>query len=171
MATAPALMTMEQYLKTSLKPDAHFVDGMIEERVAGYFDHSHMLGLVATALDGISEDHFSCLILRLQVSPTCVRVCDVVLLEVDAPDEQIPSFPPTVCVEVLDPTERPDTALPVLADYARMGVQNIWLIDIAASTGFRYEEGLLRPAVDQELRSLDGKLKLPLRPLFEALKD
>ena len=139
-------MTIDEYLQTSFKPDAHFVDGMVEERVAGYYPHSQALGLVASALEGSSENHHGCLILRLRVSPTRVRVCDVVLLSSDAPDEQIPTHPPTVCAEILDERETIESATDVLADYEVMGAENVWLIDITNSRGYFYTQGHLHPA-------------------------
>jgi Uma2 family endonuclease len=162
-------MTIEQYLRTKFEPDAHFLDGRIEERIAGYYPHSRMLGLVATALDWASEEHFSCLLLRLQVSPTRIRVCDVVLLRVDSPAEQIPTIPPNVCVEILDPSENLAAALLVLTDYESMGVENIWLIDIANEFAYTYKNNALVRAADNILRSTDEMIALDINPLFQSL--
>ena len=40
MATTPTLLSIDQYLHTSYKPDVHFVDGEIEERNVGERTHS-----------------------------------------------------------------------------------------------------------------------------------
>jgi hypothetical protein len=170
MVTAGLSMTIDEYLGTSFKPDAHFVDGVVQERVAGYYPHSYALGLVAGALGKVSDDHYSCLILRLRVSATRIRVCDVVLLSDDAPHEQIPTHPPAVCVEILDERETMEEALETLADYEAMSVENVWLIDITNSRGYRYEQRHLHPAHNNVLSSADGKFVLDLTPIFESLR-
>ncbi len=170
MVTAGMTMTMDEYLHTSFKPDAHFVDGFIQERVAGYYPHSSALGLVATELDKVSDGHHGCLVLSLRVSPTRIRVCDVVLLSDDAPDEQIPTHPPTVCAEILDERETTAMAIETLADYEAMGVENVWLIDITNSRGYRYRQGELLEAHDGVLASADGRIVLDLTPVFAALR-
>ena len=170
MVTAGLSMTIDEYLHTSFKPDAHFIDGFIQERVAGYYPHSSALGLVATALDKVSDDHYGCLILRLRVSPTRIRVCDIVLLSNDSPDEQIPTYPPTVCAEILDERETTVMAMEALADYEAMGVENVWLIDITACRGYSYKQGQLHPAGNDVLTSADGRIVLDLGPIFTALR-
>jgi Uma2 family endonuclease len=39
--------------------------------------------------------------LRVRVSQTRVRVPDICVLAQDAPDEQVPTFPPILCIEIL----------------------------------------------------------------------
>ena len=42
MATTPTLLSIDEYLHTSCKPDVDFVDGEIEERNLGEFDHARL---------------------------------------------------------------------------------------------------------------------------------
>ncbi len=39
-ATQPVHMSLDLYLKSSFEPDAEYVDGVIEERAVGEYDHS-----------------------------------------------------------------------------------------------------------------------------------
>lgn len=79
MATLPALLSIEDYLRTSYKPDVHFVDGEIEERNLGEFDHARLQYKLASFFDvkeklwsiqGVVEQ-------RIRVGPTRVRICDL----------------------------------------------------------------------------------------------
>jgi len=40
MAASTSLISVEEYLKTTTDPDCEYVAGVIEERVAGDFDHA-----------------------------------------------------------------------------------------------------------------------------------
>jgi Uma2 family endonuclease len=42
MATAPGLMSMEEYLRTSYRPDVNYIHGEIEERSLGEFEHARL---------------------------------------------------------------------------------------------------------------------------------
>ncbi|RXH57399.1 hypothetical protein [Granulicella sibirica] len=56
MATAPLTstesrpLTVEEYLRTSYRPDCDFVDGVIEERNLGEYEHSRLQGRAHWAL-------------------------------------------------------------------------------------------------------------------------
>ena len=43
MATAPTLISVEEYLSTSYHPDCDYVDGELEERNVGEYSHGKML--------------------------------------------------------------------------------------------------------------------------------
>ncbi len=47
MATQTALLPIEQYLRTSYSPDVDFVDGVIEERHLGEYEHGRLTGLLS----------------------------------------------------------------------------------------------------------------------------
>jgi Uma2 family endonuclease len=81
----------------------------------------------------------SCISLRLQISPTRIRVCDFVILEPDAPREQVPTVPPLLCVEVLSPDQTAPDEIDTLDDYLTMGVPNIWLIDPLRRAAFTFD--------------------------------
>ncbi len=131
MATQPALMPIEQYLRTSYSPDVDFVDGVIEERNLGEFDHARLQLLLAAiiaaheaewAVIGVVEQ-------RIRVAQGRVRICDVSMLREKAPREPVTETPPFICIEVMSPEDRLSRAKLVLRDYFNMGVENIWLID------------------------------------------
>ena len=47
MATAPTLLSIDQYLRTTYHPDADYIDGEIEERNLGEFEHARLQYLLA----------------------------------------------------------------------------------------------------------------------------
>lgn len=173
MATAPTLMTMEQYLKTSFHPDVHFVDGEIEERNLGESDHGHLQGLLfswflARKATGVGIPVIE---QRIRVAASRVRICDVVVVSKAQFREQVTDTPPVICIEVLSPEDRLSRAEKVLADYWRMGVQNIWLLDPYRRAAHFYNADGLHMAQDSVLRVTGTEIALNVDELYEALDE
>jgi len=58
MATTPALLSIDEYLRTSYKPDVDFVDSEIEERNLGTYIHAKPQTLIAAHF-GNNEDNWN----------------------------------------------------------------------------------------------------------------
>src|SRR5208337_1862143 len=83
--------------------------------------------------------------LRVQVAHHRFRVPDVTLLSRKAPREQIITHAPLAVFEILSPEDTMARMLEKLADYERMGISAIWLIEPTKQLYFRYREGQLTP--------------------------
>ncbi len=46
MATTPVLLSIDQYLRTSYRPDVDYVGGEIQERNLGEYEHGKIQGLI-----------------------------------------------------------------------------------------------------------------------------
>jgi Uma2 family endonuclease len=142
MATT-AQTAIETYLKTSYHPDCDFVDGEIEERNLGEFDHAALQAAIVAHFYP-NRQSWNVHVLpeqRVRVSPTRVRIPDVCLVSRDLPIEQVITRPPLVVVEILSPEDRVRRYNGRLEDYRAMGVQNIWVIDPATQKGFDWISG------------------------------
>ena len=131
MATQPALMSIEEYLHTSYSPDVDFVDGYIEERNLGEFDHARLQWLISAQFASSETDWQVTGVVeqRIRIDANRVRICDIALLRADAPREKVTKTAPLLCIEVMSPEDRLSRAKIVLGDYLRMGVEHIWLLD------------------------------------------
>ena len=89
--------------------------------------------------------------LRVQVATNRFRVPDVTLLSRSAPREQIITHPPIAVFEILSPEDSMTRMLEKLADYERMGIGAIWLIEPKKQLCFRYKDGQLTPDTVFEL--------------------
>jgi Uma2 family endonuclease len=141
-----AHVALEVYLRTSYEPDAEYVNGGIEERPMGEFDHSswqHAIELwfaqkaKAWGIRVRPE-------LRIQVSQGNFRVPDVTILDRKLPIEQIITHPPIAVFEVLSPEDTVTRMMTKLDDYERMGIQTILVLD-PNGKHFRYSAGKLEP--------------------------
>ena len=152
MATA-IHVPVEEYLRSSYEPDAEYVDGEVEERAVGEVDHAAWQAAIQRWFFAHDREWNIVVFpeLRVQVSPSRFRVPDVAILNFDRPAEQIITHAPIAVFEILSPE---DTVLKVrrkLADYAKMGIPQIWVIDPEDGASLRYLDGeLLRGEVFEE---------------------
>jgi Uma2 family endonuclease len=172
MATTPTLLSIEEYLRTSYKPDVDFVDGEIEERNMGQYDHGKIQAYItflfmqnakAWHTDAIVEQ-------RIRVAARRVRIADVAVLRADAPREQVTTTPPLICIEIMSPEDRIPRVTRVLADYLAMGVPNIWLVDPANRGAFTFDATGLHPADPTNLHVSNTPIHLDLTEAFAAIE-
>jgi Uma2 family endonuclease len=171
MATAPALLSIDEYLRTSYKPDVDFVDGEIEERNIGTYDHTKIQLLIATLFENNSEAWQTDAVVeqRIRVSATRVRICDVAILHEDAAYEDVTTTPPLICIEILSPKDRLPRAKIVLGDYLAMGVQNLWLIDPVRRIAYTFDTTGLHLADTTSLSVPNTPIHLDLTAFFAKL--
>jgi Uma2 family endonuclease len=133
MATTAVVtrMSVEEYLRTPFQPDVDFVDGVIEERNLGEWDHAGLQGFLYAQLLQQEErwNIYVSIELRVQTSATRFRVPDVCVTDARNPTEQIPTRPPLLCSEVKSPEDRLLRMFERIKDYHRMGVGHAWVFD------------------------------------------
>ena len=168
MATS-AQVGIETYLKTSYHPDRDYVDGEIEERNSGEFDHASIqMALLAWFYARRSEWNIHVLPeLRVRVSTTRVRIPDVCLISRDSPIEQVIIHPPVVVIEILSPEDRVQRYNGRLEDYRAMGVKNIWVLDPATQAGFDWIAGWHRT---ERFEAAGTPIYLDVREIFDSLQ-
>jgi Uma2 family endonuclease len=172
MATTPVLLSIDEYLRTSFHPDADFVDGAIEERNLGEYEHSKIQTLIAVIFTINQEAWHTNAVVeqRIRITENRVRVCDVAVLRADAPRESVTKTPPLICIEVMSPEDRLYRAKEVLSDYLAMGVQNIWLIDPIRRAAFTFDASGLHEADPTRLVVANSPIHLDLTQAFAAIE-
>jgi Uma2 family endonuclease len=133
---------VEVYLRTSYEPDAEYVDGEIERRPMGEFDHASWQQAIQKWF-WQHEKEWNIRVrpeLRVQVATTRFRVPDVTVLDRSQPIEQIITLPPLAVFEVLSPEDTLQRLKRKLEDYRMMGIPQIWVVDPQDDSFCRYEE-------------------------------
>jgi Uma2 family endonuclease len=171
MATSPVLLSIEEYLRTSYHPDADFVDGEIEERNLGEYEHARIQSILAALffnnenawqVEAVTEQ-------RIRVDSSRVRVCDVAVLRAETPHEPVTATPPLLCIEIMSPEDRLSRAKLVLADYFAMGVPNIWLIDPLRRAAYTFSLSGLQEADPADLSVPGTPIRIDLTAAFAKL--
>ena len=132
MATSTSV-PVEEYLRTTYRPDMEYVDGELVERHVGEHRHSRLQTLVVLEL-GPRERERGFRVLteqRLRVLGTKhrYRIPDVCVMALPYRSEPVLTTPPHVIVEILSPDDEAADTLARVADYLRFGVSHIWIAD------------------------------------------
>ena len=143
-AAQPTIVPIEVYLRSSYEPDAEYVDGVIEERPIGEYDHSSWQYAVQLWFAGHARQWAIRVRpeLRVQVAKYRFRVPDVAILDRNLPIEQIVIHPPIAVLEILSPEDSLNRMMVKLADYEGMGIKTILVLD-PNGQHFRYLGGRL----------------------------
>jgi Uma2 family endonuclease len=130
MATK-AEITAEQYLNMTFEYDAELVHGEIVERSTPDRLHSLMQFLILMEIGRLIQSHplFPYPELRLQLEPRVVRIPDISVFGGQRPQEDVPSTPPLIAIEILSKDERHPNLMQKLEEYRVWGVPNIWVVD------------------------------------------
>jgi Uma2 family endonuclease len=166
--SARTLISVEDYLASCYEPDCDFVDGHIEERNVGEWDHSKLQLKVGSYLltqygslgiEVATE-------LRIRVTQTRVRIPDICVF-LENPGERVPTTPPFICIEILSPEDRMSRVEVRINDYLAMGVPYVWVLDPQTKQAFTAtaEEGL-KEVKSGMLRTENPVLELPLAESF-----
>ena len=174
MATQPAFdhpISVEEYLSTVFEHDCEYVDGVIEERDLGEFEHSFLqlfLGSIFVAhraewgVIAVSEQ-------RVQTQRDHFRVPDITVLRSGTPRERILTQPPLLVIEILSPEDTLRRTAAKAVEYLAFGVEHVWIIDPAARVGYRGTASGLELVRSGELAIAETPIHVVLADLFAEL--
>jgi Uma2 family endonuclease len=166
------LVSVEEYLHTSYRPDCDYVDGEIVERNLGELDHSDLQGAIYARLHSLRSALriHAFLELRVQVARTRFRIPDICVVAGKKPTEQILTKPPLVCIEVLSKDDRVGKMQERIDDYLKFGVPYVWVVDPRTRRAWIYIKDGRHEAKDGMLRTENPAIELPLPAIFQALE-
>lgn len=135
------LIPLHQYLHEFWEPDREYVDGEVVERNMGEKGHAAWQIALAVLLRNWRQSANIQVYpeLRMRTTPTRYRIPDILVIDRDAPDEQIITHAPLLCVEILSPEDRIGRMEDKIGEYFRMGVRAVWVIDPRTQTGYQCE--------------------------------
>jgi Uma2 family endonuclease len=162
------LVSVQEYLATSYRPDCDFEDGVLVERNVGQKDHSRLQRRIVmwfgARIDNLNLEPFP--EQRVKVSANRFRIPDVSVVVLPEPQEQVFVDPPYICVEILSPDDSFPKMQQRFDDYLNMGVTNIWVLDPSTRRGWSITRQGHLEALDGVLRTNDGRVEMPIADLF-----
>jgi Uma2 family endonuclease len=167
---AATLISVNEYLHTSYDPDCDYVDGVIEERNLGEYNHARLQLLIgAYLLRQVSSGLRVVVEQRIRTAPTRFRVPDVVVID-GKPDQQVLSIPPLLCIEILSPEDRLTRIQTRADEYLAMGVPEVWIIDPESLRTYICDSSGLHEVRDRMLVTKDGRVRLDLDAIEQDLR-
>jgi Uma2 family endonuclease len=176
LAHLSKLISVEEYLNTSYRPDVEYVDGEIQERNLGEFDHADLQLALGTLLRNRQQEWGIRVVveIRVQVAPTRFRVPDVCVLAAGFEREQIIRRPPLLCLEVLSPEDRLNAVRKRVQDFLDMGVAEVWIFDPETRTAYVCSGDLSTPMTEHQsgtLRLAGTSIEVGVAAAFATLDE
>jgi len=169
MATQPLYdkpVSVDEYLSTVYEHDCEYVDGVIEERDLGEFEHAYVQGLLVSLFFQNRESWgvYPLPEQRVQTQKTHFRVPDVTILRAGSKRESIITHPPLLVIEVQSPDVPMRRTSIKASEYLAFGIEHVWVIDPYARVAYRGTgDGL------ELVRS--GELTIPGTPIRVSAQD
>jgi len=170
MATSTQV-SLETYLSSVYEPDVDYVDGELEDRNVGHYDHSSVQQEIWLWFHMRAKEWRirSVIEQRTRVAATRVRVPDVSIFPRSTPIEQVFSRPQLIAVEVLSPDDRRSRMDKKIQNYIDFSVPNIWVVDPQKREGWNCSDGNWLPAERFEVPNT--AIYLSLEELFKKIDE
>ena len=136
MATTPHV-SVEEYLRTSYRPDVEYIDGelrpknsVLEEDPVVQWVHGRLQTFIGSWFEQHEDewDVLAAVEVRTRISPSIYRLPDVVIVRAEPEGGEI-TEPPLIVIEILSPRDTYSDTQRRAREYQIMGVENIWIID------------------------------------------
>lgn len=197
MATAPVISTQEveailsrpahllydeerslsvtEYLRSAYRPDMDYVDGHLEVRNLGEYEHGQLQRILIGIFDAHAKEWNIRIApeTRLQVKAERFRVPDLMILSrTDEKPIRIVRTPPLLCVEILSPEDNFLRIQKRMLDYVEMGVRHGWALDPNdLSRVMVFEGDRQRWITERVLTILDSPIRIDLDEVAERFAE
>ena len=135
---ATTAVSIEEYLSTAYEPDMDYVDGELEERNVGEYEHNIVQWAILNWFRRHDKEWRTRSVQeqRTRLAPSRVRIPDVSVFSRDLPVEQVFTRPQLIAIEVLSPEDRHSKMDKKIRNYLDFGVQHVWVVDPTTRTGW-----------------------------------
>ncbi len=168
---ASTVVSLEEYRRTSYRPDLEYIDGELKEKPVVQWTHSNL----QVALSAWFYQHrkewkiVTGVASRTQVSPARVRLPDVVVDHAGRHPE-ILTTPPLIVIEILSPSDSFANTVTRVQDYLMMGVPNVWILSPEDRAGFVCTHGAA-PQTVSRFEVTNSPIYVDLNDLFAGFDE
>lgn len=171
-ATVP-FVSVEEYLRSDPQPDMDYVDGVMERRNLGEYDHADL----ETELGAIFRNHRkdwnvrAVVEVRVQVLPTRFRIPDVCIMPAAWKRTPIVREAPMLCIEVKSPDFTLKRERNRAQDFLNMGVPEVWILDPEKRAAYVLRNDGMTEQREGLLKLAGTAIELDLASLFSVLDE
>ena len=164
-STAPALVSVEEYLRRTEKPNCEYIEGVLYPKAMPTSLHALIQSMLVLILGRQGARALTELTLRL--GPAKYLIPDVtVVSKLELP---YPVEPALLCVEILSPADHLGAMLAKCEQYHEWGVPFCWVVDPAKRSAWEYHAGGEPTRLDASGILRAGELKVELAELFAEI--
>jgi Uma2 family endonuclease len=166
-----SFVSVGEYLRTSYRPDCDYIDGRVEERNVGEFEHGRVQFMLVR-LFGEREREWGVVTVpecRLQVGSARFRVPDLLILRREQKVSRIVREAPLVCIEILSPEDTWARMRLRLDDYLALGVEHVWCFDPEAREARRYTANGFEAVREPDLTVAGTPIRVNIAEVFSVL--
>ena len=173
MAHSAAAVSMDEYLRTSYRPDVEYIDGHLQEKPVVGFPHGVVQGLLFTWFHNHRKEWNikAAVDTRTQVTQARVRLPDIVVVTHEERSTGALKSSPLIAIEVLSPTDTYADLKGRASDLQAMGTENVWLIDPELRTAEIWNGRNWEPHPAKILQAVNSPMHLDLEWLWAELDD
>ena len=166
---AHTLVSVAEYLSTSYSPDREYRDGVLVERNVGSYKHSLLQTRLGSYFNNRRKQwRIEVLIeLRIRVREDWYPIPDVCIYALPAPQEEVPSRPPLLWIEILSPDDRMSEVWRKADELLANGVPYVWIIDPETLDSELRTPSGIKDVPDKTLRLPDSPIAIPLQEVME----
>jgi len=166
MATTSGIVSVEEYLARTEKPNAEYEDGIVYVKPMPTFSHALIQKRSLKALDEQGVIALPELTVRVSTKPARYLVPDVAVVR--RVEKEYPTEPVVLCIEILSPEQRLGEMLAKCEKYHAWGVPYCWVIDPDKHTAWEYHSGGEPVKLPSGGALQAGDLTVPLAELFSG---
>jgi Uma2 family endonuclease len=175
MATAPTvpLVSVDDYLNASYRPDVEYVDGHLVERSVPTYLHSLLQALLIGHFRQFEKEGKYKVLpeLRTQIIARArYRIPDILLCATPTRVHKIMDETPLAIIEILSPADTVSETLHRFRDYAGLGVPYIIQMDPETRVAHRFDDGSLIETAFDGLRLEHATVPFDSGRLFTELR-
>lgn len=164
MATS-TLVTVEEYLRSTEKPNADYIDGVVRRKPMPTYKHGKMEARLSRLIDDLGK--FEATPERtVRLRERKYLVPDVAVQRADEIQEPYPERPVYLCIEILSPEDRFSDLVAKCEDYHAWGVKYCWLIDPEKKQCWEYAADSRPQQAPEGGRISAGEITLSVADLF-----
>jgi Uma2 family endonuclease len=168
----PVILSVDEYLNSSYRPDMEYVDGVLVERGMPTIAHGLLQKILIQRFGQYERT------LRFQPLPEVrtqiverarYRIPDVMLCPRPLPTGKVMTSVPWAVIEILSPDDKMPEQLGRFRDYKQTGVRHVVLLDPEQLIAYRFEDGSLLRTQFTCLDLPSGSLPFDTTALFQQL--
>lgn len=166
-------VSLKDYLSGKYERDMEFVDGAIEERTGFSWNHAMLLsGLCYWFWEHRDEWHVDGFCSYwVMTTATRVRMPDLCVVKRSDPVEKVRVTAPLLCIELLEPEDRPGRAMKRLDEFVAMGTEHIWILDPSDRSAATYTRFGMKPVSGARLEVAGTEIYLDVTAMFALLDE